>query len=108
MASGLPNWPRSLPAIRAPRPGVNASANHPKYWSGSIDCAKERAYSTGSSFCRRVELRTPKRRDMRNVRNCGVGLVGACVDNATAPNRIVDLREVCRVVRRVGVENHQI
>ena len=32
----------NLPAERAPSPGVSASANHPKYWSGSITYARER------------------------------------------------------------------
>ena len=34
IASGLPNSRSSFPAMRAPRPGVSASANQPKYWSG--------------------------------------------------------------------------
>ena len=36
IASGLPNSRSSFPAIRAPKPGVTASANHPKYLSGSM------------------------------------------------------------------------
>jgi hypothetical protein len=35
--SGLPIAPRSFAAMREPRPGVNASANHPKDWSGHIE-----------------------------------------------------------------------
>ena len=35
--SGLPIALRSFPAMRAPRPGVKASANHPKYWSGHVE-----------------------------------------------------------------------
>src|SRR6185437_12577955 len=42
MAAGLPNARSNLPAERAPSPGVSASANHPKYWSGSITYAGER------------------------------------------------------------------
>ena len=36
-ASGVPKFGSSFPAMRAPRPGVRASATHPKYWSESIE-----------------------------------------------------------------------
>jgi len=36
---GLPSARRSFPAMRALRPGVKASASHPRYWSGAIEGA---------------------------------------------------------------------
>jgi len=39
IASGLPIARSSFPAMRAPRPGVKASASHPRYWSEAIEVA---------------------------------------------------------------------